>query len=451
MSSVYTTIFEYDYLSFSKDVADCRGYAFIPKSDFEYLSDMVSLDEQSNLNNALKWHRKKGIEVIQVQNYAGVIFLPSGQHIEVLPKTGKASSTANGARQVLLTMLRVLGEFKHIHWDNVGLDTQKTPLFEVFISQFLASVNRVIKRGLRSDYVKQEDNLLFKKGKLNVARHLRHNLVQKHRFHCEFDEFLQDRPENRVIKSALLKVASYCKSHRNQKLIYESLFSFDAVPESKNISQDFERVRVTRGMEYYSSSIAWARLILDGLSPTSVKGEHHAPSLLFPMEQLFEAYVARVVSRQLEQGYELVVQAQSKSLVRHVTGDNAKKMFALRPDLVIKQSNETMVVLDTKWKLLDTEASDNKFGLSQSDFYQMYAYGQKYLDGEGVLVLIYPETDRFSAPIEGYFEFDTKLKLWILPFRIKSNEKGNLRVPQIGQLRSIIKDCNNYLGYTEST
>ncbi|MDD1795535.1 McrC family protein [Enterovibrio sp. ZSDZ42] len=429
MSSAYTTVFEYDYLCFNKSVADNRGYVFIPKSDFDYLSDKVSQDEQSNLNSALKWQRKKGVEVIQVQNYAGVIFLPSGQHIEVLPKTGKASSTADDARQVFLTMLRALGEFKHIHWENVGLDTQKMPLFEVFIRQFLESVNHIIKRGLRSDYIKQEDNLLFKKGKLNVSRQLRHNLVQQHRFYCEFDEFLQDRPENRLIKSALSKVGSYCKSHRNQKLTNEFLFSFDAVPESKNISQDFERVRLTRGMEYYSNSLTWAKLILSGLSPTSVKGDYHAPSLLFPMEQLFEAYVARVLAGQLGQGYELVTQAQSKSLVRHVVGDNAKEMFALRPDLVIKQSNETKAVLDTKWKLLNPEAPDKKFGMSQADFYQMYAYGQKYLAGNGDLILIYPATSKFSVPISGYFALSETLRLWVVPFDIKANGQSELAVP----------------------
>ncbi|EII3002528.1 McrC family protein [Vibrio cholerae] len=438
MSLAYTTVFEYDYLCHCKSATANRGYTYIPKSDFDYLANKLVQDEQTNLNNPLKRLFKKGVEVIQVQNFAGVIFLPSGQHIEVLPKTGKASPSPEYARQVLLTMLRALGEFKHIQWENVGLDTQKMPLFEVFISQFLESVNHIIKRGLRSNYVKQEDNLLFKKGKLNLSRQLKHNLVQQHRFYCEFDEFLQDRPENRLIKSALLKVGSYCRGHRNQKLINEFLFAFDAVPESKNIAQDFEQVRLTRGMAHYAGALEWAKLILNGLSPSSTKGDHHAPSLLFPMEQVFEAYVARVLAGQLTKGYELVTQAQGKSLTQYVTEKSTKSMFALRPDLVIKQSNEIKVVLDTKWKLLDPNAPDGKFGLSQSDFYQMFAYGHKYLGGEGELVLVYPATENFFEPIKGHFELAPQLRLWVLPFHIRNNGKGALHLPDVSGLNAMV-------------
>lgn len=438
MSLAYTTVFEYDYLCHCKSATANRGYIYIPKSDFDYLVNKLAQDEQSNLNNALKWQLKKGVDVIQIQSFAGVIFLPSGQHIEVLPKTGKVSDSPEHVRQKFLTMLLALGEFKHIQWENVGLDTQKMPLFEVFISQFLENVNHVIKRGLRSNYVKQEDNLLFKKGKLNVSRQLKHNLVQQHRFYCEFDEFLQDRPENRLIKSALLKVESYCKSHRNQKLINEFLFAFDAVPESKNIAQDFEQVRLTRGMAHYAGALEWAKLILNGLSPSSTKGDHRAPSLLFPMEQVFEAYVARVLAGQLTKGYELVTQAQGKSLTQYVTEKSTKSMFALRPDLVIKQSNEIKVVLDTKWKLLDPNAPDGKFGLSQSDFYQMFAYGHKYLGGEGELVLVYPENESFSEPIKGHFELAPQLRLWVLPFHIRNNGKGALHLPDVSGLNAMV-------------
>lgn len=114
MSLAYTTVFEYDYLCHCKSAAANRGYIYIPKSDFDYLAKRVTQDEQSNLNNALKWQLKKGVDVIQIQSFAGVIFLPSGQHIEVLPKTGKVSDSPEHVRQKFLTMLRALGEFKHI-------------------------------------------------------------------------------------------------------------------------------------------------------------------------------------------------------------------------------------------------------------------------------------------------------------------------------------------------
>jgi 5-methylcytosine-specific restriction enzyme subunit McrC len=40
---------------------------------------------------------------------------------------------------------------------------------------------------------------------------------------------------------------------------------------------------------------------------------------------------------------------------------------------------------------------DNKYDLAQQDFYQMLAYGHKYLESKGEMVLIYPKTREFPA------------------------------------------------------
>ena len=53
-----------------------------------------------------------------------------------------------------------------------------------------------------------------------------------------------------------------------------------------------------------------------------------------------------------------------------------RRQFALRPDIVMKRGERT-VILDTKWKsLVDNERVN--YGISQADMYQMYAYSKKY-------------------------------------------------------------------------
>lgn len=47
--------------------------------------------------------------------------------------------------------------------------------------------------------------------------------------------------------------------------------------------------------------------------------------------------------------------------------------------------------------------------------YQLYAYGQKYLDGPGRMALIYPRTQAFAAPLDS-FNFGNGLMLDVLPF-----------------------------------
>jgi 5-methylcytosine-specific restriction enzyme subunit McrC len=84
--------------------------------------------------------------------------------------------------------------------------------------------------------------------------------------------------------------------------------------------------------------------------------------------------------------------------------------------------------LDTKWKLLDGAAKDDKYGLSQQDFYQMFAYGHKYLNGRGTLVLIYPAWDKFPANAEPlHFSFSSDLQLLALPYDLEhENAAKNL-------------------------
>lgn len=252
------------------------------------------------------------------------------------------------------------------------------------------------------------------KGKLLTAMQLKHNLFNKHRFYVEYDEYLQDRPVNRLIHSALYKVAQYTRLNTSQKLCRELIFAFIDVPRSHNIKQDFASMKLTRGMDHYHRPLDWARLILEGSTPLSMRGKTEALSLLFPMEAVFEAYVASILRKQIRPPLVLKEQVRSRYLVHF----NGTRWFNLKPDILIQNQDKAVLVMDTKWKLLDSRKanSSDKLGLSQADFYQMLAYGHKYLNGEGDLVLIYPKTDQFSEAIPHSFNFDENLRLWVVPF-----------------------------------
>ena len=136
--------------------------------------------------------------------------------------------------------------------------------------------------------------------------------------------------------------------------------------------------------------------------------------MLFPMEVLFERYVEVLLRRQLLAGSKLRAQLSGQDLCLH----QERGMFRLKPDLLLDLAGQNWV-LDTKWKLLDAGAVSDKYGLSQADFYQMFAYGQKYLAGSGDMLLIYPCTERFQKPLP-LFEFSPELRLQVVPFDLES-------------------------------
>jgi 5-methylcytosine-specific restriction enzyme subunit McrC len=134
---------------------------------------------------------------------------------------------------------------------------------------------------------------------LLIAQQLRRNLVRADRFHTAHDEFGTDRPENRLIHAALRKMLGVASAADHQQLARELAFAFADVPISRDPLHDFQRVQLDRNMRTYREALDWARLILQGLSPTSAVGGHQAPSLLFPMEKLFKTYVAKHFKKQL--------------------------------------------------------------------------------------------------------------------------------------------------------
>ncbi len=92
-----------------------------------------------------------------------------------------------------------------------------------------------------------------------------------------------------------------------------------------------------------------------------MRGQADAPSLLFPMEAVFEAFVAQELRKQLKDGYHLRTQSTRLSLVKY----NDKALFTLKPDLMIEQYNEVTRIIAAHdvpkckiWEISDERKSD---------------------------------------------------------------------------------------------
>jgi 5-methylcytosine-specific restriction enzyme subunit McrC len=287
------------------------------------------------------------------------------------------------------------------------------PLLEVFINDFLNEVLQLVKRGIRFDYVRQTDNLPFLKGKLHMAGNLKYNLIRRDRFYVEYDNYEANRPENRLIKSSLLKAFKLCKHFINQRLTRELLFVFDEIPASPNIKLDFQRCGKDREMHYYQSTLDWCRIILNDESPVPQSGNRSFRTYLFPMPLLFERYVARVLARKFPD-WQIQTQARSESLLSKTNEPN-KVMFQIRPDILLKKGEYT-IIADTKWKMLNTTDIANKYGVAQGDLYQLFTYSKYYKAKH--LVLIYPKTDNFKEKLSFEFKEDIehKCNMHLCPF-----------------------------------
>ncbi|WP_044156242.1 5-methylcytosine restriction system specificity protein McrC, partial [Escherichia coli] len=152
------------------------------------------------------------------------------------------------------------------------------------------------------------------------------------KFCVDYDEYMPDCAANRLLHSTLDKLLSLKLSSENQRWLYELCFAFDGIPLSRDIESDLNSLRIERGVTHYSEPIAWAQLILRGMSPSALQGNTKAISLLFPMEAVFESFVAQTLPYELPSHLKVFSQAATYSLVKH----GLKDCFKLRPDLLIQ-------------------------------------------------------------------------------------------------------------------
>lgn len=372
----------------------------------------ASLDVASVPASAFDWlcreaqrHRAGGASLAQIEdrrwlrldNYVGVLESPCGTRIEILPKHVQGDTDITTARQVLVRMLRHGLHLPVRETGPTALHAFDAPVSEWIIHQFLVELDALVRRGLRFDYHPVEEELRFLRGRLRVAQQVRQPPGRQHVFQVEHQAFDADRPENRLLASALSKVAGMTKEPGNWRLAHELGHQMAEIPESRDFAGDFHRWSDDRLMGRYRVLRPWCQLILGDRDPTSALGEWTSRSLLFPTEKVFEAYVGACLRRVLPRGARLRTQAAGKYLCRQ----GERPMFQLRPDFLVEHE-DSVWVLDAKWKLLDTTDVGNQYGLSQGDFYQLFAYGQRYRVRSGQLALIYPRCETFQAALEPF-------------------------------------------------
>lgn len=365
---------------FKRDIEELRAYI-----DEQNSKDFTG---QSDIEEFLK-PIKNGV---QANNYVGVLQTKSGLTIEILPKIAGRTEEATDTRvrQLFLEMLKAVRSINGKTFKLTNLNAKKNNLLEVFISMFLNESDMIIKRGLKSSYVTVQSNEKFLKGKLLMTQQLRKNIVNQSYFFNEYDEFMTNSAENQLIKTTLEYLLKNSRDNNNLRIIREQLVYFEFVDLTNSPEQTFQKVSIGRNYTYYEQTLDWCRIFLSRKSFTSFKGSSLAFAILFPMEEIFEAYIAHIMKKSIPDAN---VSAQDKKYSLFDRTNETKAGYRLRPDLVVRFEDNRTTIADTKWKVLDST------GPSQTDLYQMYAYYTRYRHkSENVdkVVLIYPYSSSYS-------------------------------------------------------
>lgn len=337
----------------------------------------------------IKKNREKG-QYVQIKNYVGLIQLKSGFQIEILPKIYMAEDDDN--KKIFLKMLKSMKDFDGKSFNISNLKVENMNLYEIFINLYLQETDRLVKHGLKSSYITNEENLNVVKGKLLFKEQVKKNNVHKEKFYVQYDEYQLNMPENKLVKSTLTKLLNVTEIPSNKKLCRQLLSHFENVDLSTNYEYDFSKIKIDRNTKDYEMLMKWSKVFLNNKSFSTFSGDSQSRAILFQMDKLFESYIGKIF-KDLYSDKDVLVSTQDRGFYLF---DKPEPEFALRPDIIVERNNK-VIILDTKWKDLVNEPNKN-YGISQSDMYQMYAYSKKY--GKGIynpeVYLIYPLNTEFK-------------------------------------------------------
>ena len=362
-----------------------EGDTPLVETTFNNLWDFILSNKASDDTDVvMSVHTRGGRKYIRTGRYVGTIQTKNGQVIEVLPKIYKASGQQEKdkdvCRSVFLNMLRHFTDIKARSFQNVTLSTKKGfPILEVYISNYINAVEQLVLGGLKKNYAPVEENQRFLKGKLDITKQITRNATNKARFAIRYNKYIEDIPQNRVIVTTLRKLMGDSHSTTNKAHIAALLTILADIPSSSNIENDL-RIASTSNRLFtsYDMLIKWSKQFLLNRGFTTFAGSYVNQSLLFQAERLFEDFVAYLF-RKYAPTYNVDAQNTRYFLVdRH----NGKRMFQLRPDIFVETDKNSQryecIIIDTKWKAIDSNRPDRNYLIDMKDMYQLYAYGQKY-------------------------------------------------------------------------
>jgi 5-methylcytosine-specific restriction enzyme subunit McrC len=357
--------------------------------------DLSKFDDKETLDTLVKFYDKgspyfsltrKGVKF---NEYVGVIQI-GNIVIEVLPKADRGFNNEDTKikwRDILVNMIRAVHGFDVKAPSSSNLKTKSNSILELYFELFISEVEYLLHRGLVKKYRKTEGNLTVLKGNIQFSKHISKNVVHKERFFTQYTTYDSEH----LLHIILYKTIQVLKRINNNSVlvgrINALLLNFPEMPNLKITETTFDKVVLSRKTMGYQKAIEISKLILLNYHPDLSKGRRDVLALMFDMNILWEKFV--LVSLKKEKS--LIIKGQDSRYFWKPEGGNRR---TIRPDITI-QTVDGNFVLDTKWKLIDTNPS-------MDDIRQMYAY-HHYFNAKKV-ALFYPGSHPYQ--LGNFIEID---------------------------------------------
>ena len=311
-------------------------------------------------------------------------------------------------------LYRELPESRRVELENAPEDIPDR------VAEILANaVERRLRRNLTAGYQRRQADLNRVRGRIELLRTERRQLLRRTRVACTFDELTVDTPRNRYVKAALTHVAGVVREphlrHRCRDLALRlEMAGVTGYLDSNQARKTAPFASAGWVDSHERQMLAAAQLALNlhipteqaGLSPLPVADRRESRGW-----KLYEDAVAGFYWVVLtEQGWRVRAQSGIAWPMENPTPGLPAIMPGMTRDIVLEHGNRR-IVIDTKFTEIVSTGQYGNTTLKSVNIYQLYAYLRSQEDADDLLslrstgVLLYPslgvDYDE-SATVQGH-------------------------------------------------
>ena len=190
-----------------------------------------------------------------------------------------------------------------------------------------------------------------------------------------------DNEFNQCVKFVAKLFLSASRDSQNKRNLNDILFLLDEVTDVSISADTCKRMQFNPMFSCFETVRDYCVLFLENSISFNYKNDLKLFAFLLPMEYVFEDFIYGFIDKEIEG-----VNPNGQVIGTYL--DEAKN-FGLKPDLILDLGYKR-IIADTKYKMVYSDESDPKKGISQSDLYQMLAYAVRFKIQE--IKLFYPNS-----------------------------------------------------------
>ena len=278
------------------------------------------------------------------------------------------------------------GEFKEVG------DEEFENLHELFAQILIAGMRKQLKRGLPRKYTSYSEDLSNLRGKIDINTSVRQVTMVRRRLICEFDEFTEDTPGNRLIKCAITHLLRHKEVSPERKHYLKYLRS--SLNRVKDVSKITVPPQRSGGAEYITL-VNISRFLLDGMLMNTGSGYKMQEWLTDEaMSSLYERFLLEYFKSH---------HSCFNARPARINWDMAEvppNMPQMVSDVYLTYGGKTLII-DAKFYSRTMSERFGKKTYHSNNLYQIYAYVKNADTGKDGCVsgmILYAKTDEDVTP-----------------------------------------------------